>query len=135
MHITAPHTDSGSLSAKQHSTVLLKCCCCCCYHHHYDSRCYALVILSVALRPCCSPSGLTLVSHRSGPGSRLGSMWGLWWTKRHWGRFSPSTSVFPANHHSTNFSIIIITWGWYNRPVVGRSDEWTQLDSTPHYTN
>jgi hypothetical protein len=26
-------------------------------------------------------------------------MWGLWWTKRHWGRFSPSTSVSPANHH------------------------------------
>jgi hypothetical protein len=24
------------------------------------------------------------------------SMWGLWWTKRHWGRFSPSTSVFPC---------------------------------------
>jgi hypothetical protein len=30
------------------------------------------------------------------------------WTKRHWGRFSPSTSVSPANH-STDFSIIIIT--------------------------
>jgi hypothetical protein len=38
-------------------------------------------------------------------------MWGLWWTKRHWGRFSPSTSVSPANHDSTNFSIIIITRG------------------------
>jgi hypothetical protein len=58
-------------------------------------------------------------------------MWGLWWTKRHWGRFSPSTSVSPANHHSTNFSIIIITRGWYNRPLGGRSAEWTQLDSTP----
>jgi hypothetical protein len=33
-------------------------------------------------------------------------MWGLWWTKRHWGRFPPSTSVSPANHHSTNLSII-----------------------------
>jgi hypothetical protein len=62
-------------------------------------------------------------------------MWGLWWTKRHWGRFSPSTSVSPANHHSTNFSIIIITRGWHNRPFSGRSAEWTQLDSTPHYTN
>jgi hypothetical protein len=30
--------------------------------------------------------------------------------KRHWGRFSPSTSVSPANH-STDFSIIIITRG------------------------
>jgi hypothetical protein len=61
-------------------------------------------------------------------------MWGLWWAKRHWGRFSPSTPVSPANH-STNFSIIIIPWGWHNRPISGRSAEWTQLDSTPHYTN
>jgi hypothetical protein len=52
--------------------------------------------------------------------------WGLWWTKRHWGRFSPSTSVSPANH-STNFSIII-TRGWDNRPIGGRKAEWTQLD-------
>jgi hypothetical protein len=41
---------------------------------------------------------------------------------------------FPANH-STNFSIIIITRGWHNRPISGRSAEWTQLDFTPHYTN
>jgi hypothetical protein len=61
-------------------------------------------------------------------------MWGLRWTKRHWGRFSPSTSVSPANQ-STNFSIIIITQGWHNTPIGGRSAEWTQLDSTPHYTN
>jgi hypothetical protein len=61
-------------------------------------------------------------------------MWGLWWTKRQWGRFSPSASVSPANH-STNFSITIITRGWHNRPTGGCSAEWTQLDSTPHYTN
>jgi hypothetical protein len=41
---------------------------------------------------------------------------------------------FPANH-STNFSIIIITRGWHNRPIGGRSAEWTQLDSTPKYNN
>jgi hypothetical protein len=29
------------------------------------------------------------------------------------------------------FSIIIITRGWHNRPIVGRRAEWTQLDSTP----
>jgi hypothetical protein len=51
---------------------------------------------------------------------------GVWWTKRHWGRFSPSTSVSPANH-STNFSIIIITRGWRNRPLSGRSVEWTLI--------
>jgi hypothetical protein len=27
-----------------------------------------------------------------------------------WGRFSPSTSVSPANLHSTNFSTITITY-------------------------
>jgi hypothetical protein len=60
-------------------------------------------------------------------------MWGLRWTKRHWGRFSPSTSVFLANH-STNFSIIIITRCWHNRSMGGRSAERIQLDSTPFYT-
>jgi hypothetical protein len=33
--------------------------------------------------------------------SRVGS-WDMWWTKWHWGRFSPSTSVSPANSHSTD---------------------------------
>jgi hypothetical protein len=61
-------------------------------------------------------------------------MWGFVVDKAHWGRFYPSTSVSPANH-STNFSIITITRGWHNRPVGGRSAEWTQLDSSPHYTN
>jgi hypothetical protein len=45
-----------------------------------------------------------------------------------------NSSVSPANH-STNFSIITITRGWHNRLISGRSAEWTQLDSTPHYTN
>jgi hypothetical protein len=30
---------------------------------------------------------------------------------------------FPCNHHSTNFSIIIISRGWHNRPIGGRSAE------------
>jgi hypothetical protein len=62
-------------------------------------------------------------------------MWDLWWTERHWGTFSPSNSVSPANHHSTNFSIIIITRGWHDGPIGGRSAEWTQLDSTAQYIN
>jgi hypothetical protein len=33
-----------------------------------------------------------------------------WWRKWRWGRFSPSTSVSPANLHSTNFSTISITY-------------------------
>jgi hypothetical protein len=35
-------------------------------------------------------------------------MWDLWWTKFHWGRFSPSTPVSPANSHSTDWSTFII---------------------------
>jgi hypothetical protein len=65
------------------------------------------------------------------PFSRPGSMWGLWWTKLHWGRLSPNTSVSRANHHSTNFSIIIINRGWHNRSIGDSSAERTQLDSTP----
>jgi hypothetical protein len=62
-------------------------------------------------------------------------MWSMWWTKRHWGRFSeyfcfPCQSLF----HQF-FSIIIIIRGWHNRPIGGRSAEWAQLDFTPHYTN
>jgi hypothetical protein len=33
------------------------------------------------------------------------------------------------------FLHIIITRGWHNRPISGRSAEWAQLDSTHHYTN
>jgi hypothetical protein len=35
-------------------------------------------------------------------------MWDLWWTKWHWGRFSPTTLVSPANSHSTDCSTLII---------------------------
>jgi hypothetical protein len=44
-----------------------------------------------------------------------------------------SISVSPGNH-STNFFIIIITRGWHNMPIIGRSAAWTQLNSTPNYT-
>jgi hypothetical protein len=46
--------------------------------------------------------------------------WDLWWTKWRWGRFSPSTSVSPANFHSTNCSTITLIYhlGLYNRPEV-----------------
>jgi hypothetical protein len=71
---------------------------------------------------------ISFSTHRGGPGSRTGSMWGLWWTKRHWGRISPITSVSPANH-STDLSIIIITRGWHNRRLSSRSVEWTLIPS------
>jgi hypothetical protein len=40
--------------------------------------------------------------------------------KWRWGRFSPRTSVFPANLRSICFSTIIFTIirGWHNRPGV-----------------
>jgi hypothetical protein len=50
------------------------------------------------------------------------------------GQFSPSTSFSPANHHSTNFSILIITRDWQNMPIDGRIAEWTQLHSNPTIT-
>jgi hypothetical protein len=34
----------------------------------------------------------------------------VWWTKLRWGRFSPSTSVSPANLHSTNCSTVTIIY-------------------------
>jgi hypothetical protein len=49
---------------------------------------------------------------------------------REGGRFSPSTSVSLANHHSTNFCITIITRSWHNKPIGGRSAEFTQLGFT-----
>jgi hypothetical protein len=86
--------------------------------------------------PRHNSSGYSLASHRSGPGSSPGLLkWDLWWTKWRWGRISPSTSVSPANLHSTKCSIIIITRDRYNRPFSGRRAEWTHLDSTPHYAN
>jgi hypothetical protein len=38
------------------------------------------------------------ISKPRGPGL---VKWDLWWTKRRWGKFSPSTSVSPANLYSS----------------------------------
>jgi hypothetical protein len=43
--------------------------------------------------------------------------------------------VFFRVHHSTKFSIVVITRGWHIRPIGGLHAEWTQLDSTPQYSN
>jgi hypothetical protein len=73
------------------------------------------------LRPS---SGIVLGSRR--PGFAYGQHVGFVVDKAALGQFFPSTSVSPANH-STDFSIIIITRGWHNRPLSGRSVEWTLL--------
>jgi hypothetical protein len=57
-------------------------------------------------------------------------MWDLWWTKWHCFGFSSSTSVSPANSHSTDCYTLCIIRGWYNRPVSGRSTKWTQSHPT-----
>jgi hypothetical protein len=52
-------------------------------------------------------------------------MWELWWTNGHWGRFSPSTSVNPANSHSTDFFTLIIIYHagleWETKDIVGKT--------------
>jgi hypothetical protein len=35
-------------------------------------------------------------------------MWDLWWTKWHWGSFSPSNMVFFATHFTDCSTLIII---------------------------
>jgi hypothetical protein len=50
------------------------------------------------------------------------------------GRFSPSTSDSPANHHPTNFSIIILTRSWHNRLIGGlvpSGPNWTPPPTIP----
>jgi hypothetical protein len=62
--------------------------------------------------PCHSSGGYSPASRRGGPGSTPGQvMWDLWWTKWHWGRFSPSAWVSPANSHFTDCSTIICHLG------------------------
>jgi hypothetical protein len=49
-----------------------------------------------------------LAFQRGGPGlSPDQVMWDLWWTKWHWDTVSPTTSVSPANSHSTDCSTLI----------------------------
>jgi hypothetical protein len=78
--------------------------CCAPFSNHF------LVEKLILLRPCVAQR-LDAGFPPRRPGFAYGQHVGLWWTKRHCGRFSPSTSVSPANH-STDFSIIIITRGW-----------------------
>jgi hypothetical protein len=81
---------------------------------------------SIAQAVGCLPA-----THPGSPGSVPGKvMWDLWRTKWHWGRFSPSISVFPANYHSTNCSAFVIR-GWYNMPNSGRHTKWTQSQLNP----
>jgi hypothetical protein len=50
-------------------------------------------------------------------------------------RFSPSTSVSPANHEIAPQSPSSIIWGWYNRPVVAAVPSGTQSHPTKKKKN
>jgi hypothetical protein len=50
-------------------------------------------------------------------------MWDLWWPKEHFGKFSLSTSISLANHHSTDCSTITII---YHPGMVQQAKEWMQ---------
>jgi hypothetical protein len=76
-----------------------------------------------------------LSSHRGGLGSIPSQViWDLWWTKWHWGGFSPSTSVSPPNLYSTNCSTVTIIYHlglvqWVNSD---RSTKWIQSHPTKY---
>jgi hypothetical protein len=72
-------------------------------------------------------------------GARFWGMWISWWRKWLWGRFSPSTSVSPANLHSTNCSTIttiyylgLVRVQWARS---GRSTKWTESHPTKNNNN
>jgi hypothetical protein len=50
-----------------------------------------------------------MFSHLGDPGFSPGQfMWDLWWTRRHWGKFSPDTLVSLANYSTDCFTFVII---------------------------
>jgi hypothetical protein len=72
--------------------------------------------------------------YSGGPGSRPSRHVGFVVDKWTLGQIFSEYFDFPANHHFTNFSVIIITRGWHNRAVGGRSAEWTQLNCEDNQT-
>lgn len=63
-------------------------------------------------RTCHSSGGKSYACQCGDQGSILGQiMWDLRWPKWHWAIFSPSTSDFLANTHSTNCSQFILSSG------------------------
>jgi hypothetical protein len=72
-----------------------------------------------AAGPKVSATASTKIS-KSNLGSVPGQvMWDLWWTKWHWERFLTSTSVSPANSHSTHCPTWIVI---YHPELVGTID-------------
>jgi hypothetical protein len=81
---------------------------CCCHHSSLKRWVVWMCGTPAALHKgaqCHRPQTRS-ESHRGSLGSIPDQvMWHLWWTKWHWRRFSPSTSISPANSYSTSCSI------------------------------
>jgi hypothetical protein len=107
-----------------------------CEFHHSQATASHVFIQNVqkgSSSMCHSSPG----SHCSGPGWIPGQvMRDLWWTKWHWDRFPPSTSVSFANSQSTLCSTLIYHPGLvrYYRPRSDQSIKWTQSHPTPRTT-
>jgi hypothetical protein len=84
-------------------------------HANLHSICFSTIIFTIT-RGWHNRPGVAAVPIASQ--TRIKKKWDLWWTKWHWGRFSSSTSVFPAYCDSTNYSILI-----YHSGLVGRHTE------------
>jgi hypothetical protein len=67
-------------------------------------------IFHISIQINCNRIGRA-IGHRGGPGSiPVQVMWDLWWTNWRSGNFSPTTSVSPADSHSTDCSTLIIIY-------------------------
>jgi hypothetical protein len=84
--------------------------------YDYDGEILVVLLMVNALRLLVAGFPRRRPGFKPGSG-RVGFRDGQKWR---WGRFSPRTSVSPANLHSICFSTIIftITRGWHNRPGV-----------------
>jgi hypothetical protein len=84
--------------------------------HLYSSNCIAWGQHDTRTYPQTSSLHIQIYlvpTLRSSPGSNPDQvMWDLKWTTWHWGEFCPSTSVSPANSHSTNCSTFT------NHPII-----------------
>jgi hypothetical protein len=71
-----------------------------------DSTRYAVSINTVSSRAMAQAVSRRPLTVETRVRSRGQSTWDLWWTKWHWDRFSPSTSVFPSQFHSTGAPLL-----------------------------
>jgi hypothetical protein len=93
----------------------------------------SLVSLVTSVAACHISDSLSPISHLGCPGSSpCHVIWDLWLTKWHWGRFSPNTSVSPANSHSTNCSTLIIYHPWLITIGQLMAEVPSGLSLTPH---